>query len=169
MMCYFHGTYHLQNRVIWIAHWGVIISWHSWYAPTGLSSLSLPISQWTGTRPTAFAIFGSTVAGTKLKPISLRAKLLPSRGRYFDMHLREKKIVYFYKFQLKFVPEGRPIDNNPKLVQIMAWHRIGDKPLSEPMLTRFTDAYMRHQVEASFNINIWHYLYRNWHYKEKTV
>ena len=25
----------------------------------------------------------------------------------------------------------------------MAWRRIGGKPLSEPMLTRFTDAYMR--------------------------
>ena len=27
----------------------------------------------------------------------------------------------------------------------MARHRIGDKALSEPMLTRFTEAYMRHQ------------------------
>ena len=26
----------------------------------------------------------------------------------------------------------------------MAWHRIGNKPLSEPMLTWFTDAYMPH-------------------------
>ena len=26
----------------------------------------------------------------------------------------------------------------------MAWHQIGDKPLSEPMLTWITDAYMRH-------------------------
>ena len=27
--------------------------------------------------------------------------------------------------------------------------KIGDKPLSEPMLTRFTDAYMRHDGEMS--------------------
>ena len=33
---------------------------------------------------------------------------------------------------------------NPVLVQIMAWSLIIDKPLSEPMLTRFTDAYMQH-------------------------
>ena len=33
---------------------------------------------------------------------------------------------------LKFVPEG-PINNIPALVQIMAWRRPGDKPLSEPM------------------------------------
>ena len=26
----------------------------------------------------------------------------------------------------------------------MAWRRIGDKPLSEPMLIRFTDEYMQH-------------------------
>ena len=34
---------------------------------------------------------------------------------------------------LKFVPDGR-INNIPALVQIMAWRRTGDKPLSEPMM-----------------------------------
>ena len=34
---------------------------------------------------------------------------------------------------LKFVPRD-PINNIPALVQIMAWRRPGDKPLSEPML-----------------------------------
>ena len=33
-----------------------------------------------------------------------------------------------------------PIDTNQALVEIRAWRRIGDKPLSEPMLIRFTDA-----------------------------
>ena len=37
------------------------------------------------------------------------------------------------KISLKFVPKG-PINNIPALVQIMAWRRIGDKPLSEPMI-----------------------------------
>ena len=46
------------------------------------------------------------------------------------------------KISLKFVPKGS-IDNNPVLVQIMAWHQPGDKPLSEPVLTWFTDAYMK--------------------------
>ena len=32
---------------------------------------------------------------------------------------------------LKFIPYG-PIDNISALVHIMAWHRPGDKPLSEP-------------------------------------
>ena len=37
------------------------------------------------------------------------------------------------KISLKFVPEG-PINNIAALVQMMAWHRPGDKPLSEPMM-----------------------------------
>ena len=36
-------------------------------------------------------------------------------------------------FSLKFVPKG-PINNIPALVQIMAWRRPGDKPLSEPVM-----------------------------------
>ena len=34
---------------------------------------------------------------------------------------------------LKFVIKG-PINNIPALVQVMAWHRTGDKPLSEAMM-----------------------------------
>ena len=34
---------------------------------------------------------------------------------------------------VKFVPKG-PINNIPALVQIMAWRRSGDTPLSEPMM-----------------------------------
>ena len=37
------------------------------------------------------------------------------------------------EISLKFVPRG-PINNIPALVQIMAWRRPGDKPLSEPMM-----------------------------------
>ena len=41
------------------------------------------------------------------------------------------------KISLKFVPKG-PINNIPSLVQIMAWRRPGDKPLSEPMMASLT-------------------------------
>ena len=37
------------------------------------------------------------------------------------------------KISLKFVPE-EPINNIPALVQIIAWRRPGDKPLSELMM-----------------------------------
>ena len=39
------------------------------------------------------------------------------------------------KISLKFVPKG-PINNIPALVQLMAWRRPGDKPLTEPMVVR---------------------------------
>ena len=39
------------------------------------------------------------------------------------------------KISLKFVTKG-PINNIPASVQIMAWRRRGDKPLSEPMMVR---------------------------------
>ena len=51
----------------------------------------------------------------------------------------DEKFCILIKISLKFVPKG-PVD--PALIKIMAWHWIGDKPLSEPMLILFTDAYM---------------------------
>ena len=39
------------------------------------------------------------------------------------------------KISPKYVPKG-PINNIPALVQIMAWCRPGDKPISEPMMVR---------------------------------
>ena len=51
-----------------------------------------------------------------------------------------------FKISLKFVPKFRN-HNIPALVQIMAWRRPGDKPLSEPMMVSFlTHIYVtRHQ------------------------
>ena len=49
---------------------------------------------------------------------------------------------------LKFVPKVL-IGNKPALVQIMAWRLTGDKPLSEPMMVNFADAYMRHSASMS--------------------
>ena len=37
------------------------------------------------------------------------------------------------EISLTFVPKGS-ISNNPVFIQIMAWRRPGDKPLSEPMM-----------------------------------
>ena len=76
---------------------------------------------------------------------------LPQNGRRFAddifmcIFVSEKSC-----FSLKFVPKG-PIDNNPALVYISAWRRIGDKPLSEPVITRFTDTYMRYYGGGGIN------------------
>ena len=59
-------------------------------------------------------------------------------GRHFpDDHFKciflNENVWILIKISLKFVPKG-PINNNPALVQIMAWRRPGDKPLSEPRM-----------------------------------
>ena len=53
-----------------------------------------------------------------------------------------EKFCILNQLWLKFVPKGL-IDNKWALVQVMAWCRTGNKPLPEPMLIQFTDAYMR--------------------------
>ena len=65
------------------------------------------------------------------------------------MHFLNENFFIWIHISLKFVPKG-PIDNKSALVQVMAWRRTGDKPLSEPMLNQFTDAYMRYQREISY-------------------
>ena len=56
-------------------------------------------------------------------------------GRHFADDIFEciflnENVWIMIKFSLKFVPKG-PIKNTLTLVQIMAWRRPGDKPLSE--------------------------------------
>ena len=67
---------------------------------------------------------------------------IPTDNIFKCIFLNENNRILF-EISLKFVPVS-PIDNKPALVQVMAWRRTGDKPLPEPMLTQFTDTYMRH-------------------------
>ena len=46
-----------------------------------------------------------------------------------------------FRISLKFVPKS-PIDNMSALVQVIAWRLTSDKSLPEPVMTRFTDAYI---------------------------
>ena len=47
------------------------------------------------------------------------------------------------QISLKLVPRTQ-IDSKSALVRIMAWRLTGVKPLPEPMMIQFTDAYKRH-------------------------
>ena len=72
----------------------------------------------------------------------------PRNGRHFpDDSFKcifiNEKICTLILISLKFAPKG-PVNNIPTMVQIMAWRRSGDKPLSDSMLTYFTDAYKTH-------------------------
>ena len=76
---------------------------------------------------------------TSILDMSLRITLSPKQnGRYFAddsfkcVSLNEN-VSILIKIPLKYVPKGS-INNIPALVQIMAWCRSGEKPLSEPMM-----------------------------------
>ena len=51
----------------------------------------------------------------------------------FKRNFFNENVWISINISLKFLPKG-PINNIPALVQIMAWRRSGDKPLSEPMM-----------------------------------
>ena len=46
-----------------------------------------------------------------------------------------------FKFHWILFPSVQ-LTEQPSMLQIMAYYRRGDKPLSEPMMTQFTDAYI---------------------------
>ena len=52
-------------------------------------------------------------------------------------------IFIFIEISLRFVAKGSfDNDNESAWVQRMAWHRTGDKPLSEPIVVWFSDIYL---------------------------
>ena len=53
----------------------------------------------------------------------------------------------FIQISLKYDPLGT-INNKPALFQIMDWYWTDDKPLSEPMMAKFTDTYMHHSASV---------------------
>ena len=64
----------------------------------------------------------------------VNTKWPPFCRSHFQSHFNENVRISI-KFSLKFVPKG-PINNIPALVQILAWRRPGDKPLSEPIMVK---------------------------------
>ena len=65
---------------------------------------------------------------------------LRQNGRHFPDDILKcifsnENVSISITISLEFVPRG-PMNNIPALVQIMPWHRPGDKPLSEPMMVR---------------------------------
>ena len=55
------------------------------------------------------------------------------RDNIFRCNFLNENVWIPVKISLKFVPKG-PIKDIPALVQIMAWRRQGEKPLSKPMM-----------------------------------
>ena len=64
---------------------------------------------------------------------ALRPKWLPFRRRHLQTHFLQWICLNLITISLKSIPKVR-INNIPASVQIKAWRRPGNKPLSEPMM-----------------------------------
>ena len=89
---------------------------------------------------TAILISGQTRVHVRKDTCSFSTfRLGQNRGHVADDNLQhiflKENIWISIKISRAFVPGGQ-INNQPALVQIMAWRRTGDKPLFEPMLVR---------------------------------
>ena len=69
--------------------------------------------------------------------LTLNTSRPKQNGRHFpdESIFLNEDIWISNKISLKFFPKG-PINNILVLVQILAWRRPGDKPLSDPMMAR---------------------------------
>ena len=76
---------------------------------------------------------GESQVGELLKPLRPRQNGRHFADDVFKCIFLNENVWISLKISLKFVPKGL-INNIPSLVQIMAWRRPGDKPLSEPMM-----------------------------------
>ena len=60
------------------------------------------------------------------------------------------------KISLKYVPKV-PVKNIPALVQILAWRRLGDKPLSEPMMVSLLMHVCLTRPQSGNDISVQHF------------
>ena len=107
-----------MRKLIWISICGIKITKHKCHS-RNLHEFSAPSKNLP---QIMFIIFGNTVFNT-LRP--------RQNGWHFPDAIVKcifvnKNVWIYIKISLKFVPKG-PIDNIPSLVQVMAWHRSGDK------------------------------------------
>ena len=61
----------------------------------------------------------------------------------FKCIFMNKNFVFRFKSHWNLFLRAQ-FNNKSVLLQVMAWCRIGDKPLSQPMITQFIGAYMQH-------------------------
>ena len=120
-----------------------------WWMTKALSALhrsqSISHKIWTQFVVLYFVVFISSVVNS-FRPRQNRPHFADNDFKY---NFLNENVWILIKVSLKFVPKG-PINHIPALVQIMAWCRTGNKPLSEPMMTQFNDAYMRHLASMSW-------------------
>ena len=116
-----------QDHMIFIRQFHMTI-WWNWkyldaiictfiYAYDILSLLEV-LRHWKGDLVLWFCLAEISCAFTHLP----WTKWLPFYTQYFQIHFRNEKFRILIRILLKFVPTG-PVDTNPALVLIMAWHQ----------------------------------------------
>ena len=112
----FHRSLFLWVQLTILQHWFrlMVNKRHLKYLPRCMKPYGVARAQWVNT----------------LRPRQNGRRF--ADGTFKHIFLNENVRISI-KISLKFVPEGT-INNSPALVQIMAWRRSGDKPLSEPMM-----------------------------------
>ena len=106
--------------------------------------------------------------------VSSQSTLKPRQnGRHFAddvfkcIFLNEN-VWILLKISLKFVPKG-PINNIPSLIQMMAWRRPDDKPLSEPMMVSLLTHICVTRPQWVKDIMVFWYLTMNYSRLEKPL
>ena len=84
---------------------------------------------------------------------SCRCWIPPSHHEHIEAETKwppfSRRQFLEWKTSLKYIPNG-PVNNYSSLVEMMAWRRSGDKPLSQPMIVYLTGGYRRHSASMSF-------------------
>ena len=79
--------------------------------------------------------------------ITINPSLPEQNGRHFtDDIFKYVSLIESYRIPIHISPNFIPMSTIYKkalLVQVMAWHRTGAKPLPEEMMAQFTDAYIQ--------------------------
>ena len=135
--------------------WGVFCEhyWENWLRYNGTamySNCTFPevINQTTAIEFLALSFLESLSSRYRVNTLRPRHNGRHFQDDIFECIFLNESVRISIKISLKVVSNGA-INNISALVQIMAWRRSGDKPLSEPMMAWFTDAYMRHSASIS--------------------
>ena len=94
-----------------------------------------PLTNYTDSRRLRRVIQATQTATTAINTLKPRQNGRHFADDIFKCIFLNENVWTSLKISLTFVPNVR-INNIPALVQIMAWRRPGDKPLSEPMIVR---------------------------------
>ena len=140
---YSSSTYNNRiNRVIGASHWALVLGrkiYHLWITRRDIFQEGSECQSTVGVRISYRVTSPLTSLGLWPVLVNTVNSLRPRRNRrhfaddFFKCIFLNENEWISIKISLKFVPKG-PINNISALVQIMAWRRPGDKPLSEPML-----------------------------------